>query len=150
MEVDLSRVPAAVQRKMDEIFRRDYDLRVLKAIERQTATAKARENGLRWRDDFVPQTEIDPFIDSIWTQLYGKDYKANKDLMKFLVNRTPEIFVKARSGKAQVGYTATRSGERRTGNGIDTSPCPLPGSRRRGYRSRGGVKFGRGTMVFAN
>jgi hypothetical protein len=106
MEIDLSNLPPAVRQKMDHIFRHDFDLKVLKAIERQTATAKARENGLPWRDDMRPQFEIDPMVDSIWRQFYGHNYTENVDLMKFLVARNPEIVVKSRSGKTMVGYSA--------------------------------------------
>lgn len=109
MEVDLSNLPLGVRQKMDEIFRTDWDLQVVKAAQRQTATAKARENGLRWRDDMKPVYEIDPVFDSFWRQCYGHNYTENPDLMRFLMNRNPEIKIRTRSGKVQVGYTAPRS-----------------------------------------
>lgn len=101
MEVDLSRLPAAVQRKMDEIFRGDADLKILKAIQRQTHTAAAaRNNPHRWKDDFGERTlVVDPVIDSYWTAQYGPDWKANKDLVRFLLGRNPEIAGQSRSGK---------------------------------------------------
>lgn len=147
MEVDLSRLPAGVRRKMDEIFRTDFDLKVLKAIERQTRTAKARENGLRWRDDFVPQFEIDPMVDSIWRQFYGHNYTENPDLMRFLQARNPEIKIRARSGKIQVGYTRAAVAEGKRGKGekgkCSSAPFPLCSSAKRRFR------FGPGTLQLA-
>lgn len=119
---------------MDEIFRKDADLRILKAIERQTRTAQARRDAVRWDDDMVPQHEIDPVIDAHWRRFYGHNYTENADLMRFLVRRNPEIFVKARSGKIQVGYSGKEEGKRKK--------AEMPSR-------RGGCVFGRGTMNFA-
>lgn len=131
MEIDLSRLPAATRQKMDEIFRSDFDLKVLKAVERQTRTAKAREHGARWRDDLMPQFEIDPFVDSIWRQYYGHNYTEDAQLMKFLKARNPEIFITARSGKIQTGYT----GENR--------------KQKAESRNRHGCRFDRNTLTLA-
>lgn len=105
MEIDLSNLDQGTRLKMDEIFRSDFDLRVLKAVERQTRTAKARENGPRWQPDMKPEYEIDPVIDSLWRQYYGHNYTENADLMKFLMARNPEIKLRTRSGRIQTGYT---------------------------------------------
>lgn len=137
MKFDLSHLPQNILRKIDEIFRTDYDLKVLKAIERQTRTAKARENGLRWRDDFVPKFEIDPVVDTHWSHFYGHNYQENPDLMRFLAARNPEIKIKARSGKIQVGYT---------GNVPPTS-CRRNQSRPAGKMPA--ARFDRGTLELA-
>lgn len=131
MEIDLEQIAPAVRQRMDELFRKDYDLSVLKAIARQTATAKARQNGVGWRSDLGPQTsEIDTFIDSIWSQEYGHNYRENADLMRFLKRRNPEIDIKARPGKTQVGYEGK---------------APQP---KRPVRvARTGCKFGPGTLA---
>lgn len=123
MEVDLSQLDAATRQRVDEIFRKDFDLRVLKAVERQTRTATERRDRVRWHSELKPQFEIDPFVDSIWRQFYGHNYTENPDLMRFLQRRNPEIALAARSNKIMVGYTG------RTGR------C-------------GRVRFGRGTIEF--
>jgi len=125
MQIDLSRVPAAIQRKMDEIFRGDADLKVLKAIERQTrAAASARRRPHAWKQDFGPRTlVVDPVIDDYWTEQYGPDWKANKDLVAWLIKRNPEIAGVSVSGKIQIGYRGT---------------------------PRRGCRFGRGTIQLAH
>lgn len=135
MEVDLSQLPFEVCRKMDEIFRGDADLRILQGIQRQTATARARRDNVRWDDDMVPQFEIDPVIDAHWRRYYGHNYTENRDLMRFLANRNPEIVMRARSGKVQVGYAGkAESGKRK-------AERPKP---------RSAVRFAPGTMRFAS
>lgn len=125
MEVDLSQLDLKTRQRMDEIFRQDFDLKILKAIEEQTRTAKLLEHGVPWKDDFGPmQHSINPVIDTWWRQFYGHNYTENPDLMRFLARRNPEITVRARSAKIMVGYTG-RSGR-----------C-------------GRVKFGRGTIQLA-
>jgi len=119
---------------MDEIFRGDHDLRVLKAIERQTETARQRRDNVAWDDDMMPTYEIDPVIDAHWRRYYGHNYTENKDLMRFLAARNPEIVLRARSRKIQVGYSAKAA----RGMAHPTSNKP---NRR--------VSFGRGTMNFA-
>lgn len=112
---------------MDEIFRTDFDLKALKAIEEQTRTAQANRNGVAWKDDFGPkQYAINPFFDWMWREVYGHNYTENEDLMKFLARdgRNPEIRVQARSAKTMVGYTGQS-------------------------RRRGGCTFGRGTIQLA-
>jgi len=131
MEIDLSRLPAAVRQKMDDIFRGDHDLRVLQAIQRQTQTANARRDTVRWHELLRPQYEIDPMVDLLWRQFYGHNYTENPDLMRFLAKRNPEIAVHARSPKTQVGYCAPRPAPR----------APRP--------ARGGVRFDRNTLVLA-
>jgi len=107
MEVDLSNLDLNTRRKVDEIFRRDFDLKVFKAIKRQTAIAARNElSRPRSRDGVGSRThEVDAFIDSLWRQLYGHDYSANEDLVKFLTRRNPEIRVRSTGGKIQAGYT---------------------------------------------
>jgi hypothetical protein len=104
MELDLSRLPLPVRRAMDDIFRKDFDLRILKAVQEQTRTAAARRDRVRWSDDFVPQHEVNPMIDALWCHVYGRNYSQNPDLMKFLRRRNPEIALRPRSPKIQVGY----------------------------------------------
>ena len=124
MEIDLSRLPARVQQQMDEIFRKDFDLKVLKAVQRQQQAAAAARDKMQWREDMRPQHAIDPFIDSIWRTCYGHNYTENPDLMRFLAKRNEEIALRPKSNKIMVGYTG------RTGR------C-------------GRVKFDRGTINFA-
>lgn len=106
MEIDLSGLDAKTRGKVDEIFRRDYDLKVMKAIRRQTALAarnqRDKERSLNGRGERTH--EIDAVIDSIWRQFYGHDYSANQDLMKFLAKRNPEIRVLSGGTKMMTGW----------------------------------------------
>ena len=131
MEVDLSRLPAAVQKAMDNIFRRDADLKILKAIQRQTHIAKLmRLNPHRWKDDFGPQQLIvDPVIDDFFTAQYGPAWKEDRNLVKWLLGRNPEMAGQSVAGKTKVSLAG--SGFRVQGGG------------------KRGVTFGRGTMNFA-
>jgi hypothetical protein len=133
MEWDLSRLPSATLRKMDEIFRTDLDLKVLKAVQNQKRIAKRLHEGVAWKDDFGPQySEIDPMIDSIWRHVHGHNYTEDTDKMKYLGRRNPEILARAKSGKIQVGY------EPKTPNTKHQNPI-----------SKTGCRFGRGTIQFA-
>ena len=107
MEIDLSNLPLPVRRKMDEIFRSDFDLSVLKAIRRQTAAAKAlRDRPPAWKTDFGPQTlSIDPFVDALWRQFYGHNYTEDREKVNFLVKRNEEIAVRARPGRLALGFS---------------------------------------------
>lgn len=134
MEVDLSRLPAGVRQRMDDIFRGDHDLKVLKAVQRQTQTAAKRRDAVRWHDAMAPQYEIDPYVDSLWRQFYGYNYTENKDLMRFLAARNPEIVVRARSNKIQVGYAASEKQKAES----------------RKQKSRSGVRFMPGTIQLAS
>ena len=126
MEVDLSQLDAATRTRVDEIFRTDFDLKALKAIEEQKRTAKRLENGVMWKDDFGPQLHaINPFFDWMWRVVYGHNYTEDPDVMKFLSRRNEEINVRARSGKTMVGYQAPAR------------------------RAKTGCTFGRGTIQFA-
>ena len=151
MEIDLSRLDARTRAAVDGQFTDRFHRDLAKAITRQTRTAKARHETVRFRDDFVPQHEIDPFIDSLWRQFYGHDYTENKDLMRFLVNRNPEIFVKARSGKIQTGYTGRNSftqgggASNRTHNPVRAGATPAPATK----RNKQGCRFDRGTLALA-
>ena len=133
MEVDLSRLPAAVQKAMDNIFRKDADLKILKAIQRQTHIAKLmRLNPHRWKDDFGPQQLIvDPVIDDFFTAQYGPAWKEDKNLVKWLLGRNPEMAGQSVAGRTRVGYTK-QMGDGRSKMG-----------------KQSGVTFGRGTMEFA-
>jgi len=108
MEVDLSGLDFATRTKVDEIFRRDFDLQVLEAIKRQTAVAA--HNHLHRpmaQDGFGERTlEIDAFIDALWRTQYGWNYTEDEDLVKFLCKRNPEITVRSRGTKVMVGYQA--------------------------------------------
>lgn len=117
MEIDLSRLDGRTRSKVDDIFRRDFDLKVLKAIERQTRIAARNHlHRPRAKDGFGERTlEIDATVDGIWRQFYGHGYSEDKDLVKFLVKRNPEIAVKSRGTKIQVGYQAGRNSRKPVG-----------------------------------
>nr|WP_294577584.1 hypothetical protein [uncultured Rhodopila sp.] len=107
MEVDLSQLDATTRQTVDQIFREDYDLKALKAIRRQQAVAARNERERpRAQDGFGERViEIDAFVDAIWRSVYGTDYTENRDLMKFLLRRNPEIGVRPRATRIQVGYS---------------------------------------------
>lgn len=132
MEIDLSRLDGRLRQTLDGTFRDKFHRELAGAVTRQTRTAKARENGLRWRDDLMPQYEIDPFVDSLWRQYYGHNYTENPDLMKFLMARNPEIKIRARSGKIQVGYNGRKAEILKTES-----------------RNKRGCRFDRGTLKLA-
>jgi hypothetical protein len=117
VEVDLSNLDAGTRGKVDEIFRRDFDLKVLKAIRRQTMVAARNYlNRPRARDGFGPKTmEIDAFIDAIWRNTYGHNYSDDGDLLKFLMRRNPEIRVPNRGTRIQVGYMPGQNSRRPVG-----------------------------------
>jgi hypothetical protein len=107
MEIDLSRLDFATAKKVDDIFRGDHELQVMKAIERQTKLAARNHRGERAVNGIGPrQYEMDAMIDTLWRQFYGNNYSEDPDLMKFLAKRNPEITVKAGGTKIQVGYAA--------------------------------------------
>jgi hypothetical protein len=116
MEIDLSHLDGATARKLDEIFRRDYELKILKAIRRQTRLAALNCQGERSRDGFGRRRfEVDAVIDAHWRQCYGHDYSEDADLMKFLTKRNPEIAVKTGGTKIQVGYAPGSASRRPEG-----------------------------------
>jgi hypothetical protein len=121
MQIDLSNLDLATRRKVDEIFRRDFDLKILQALRRQTAVAA--RNYLRpprALDGFGPKTfEVDAFFDSIWRHYYGNRYSADEDLVKFLTRRNPEIRVRSAPSRIQVGYLPSAESKRPIG--IDNS-----------------------------
>jgi len=106
MEIDLSQLSQGTRAKVDEIFRRDFDLKVLKAVRRQTRAAAV--NHLcrpRAKEGFGERTfEIDAYIDALWRNFYGKSYTEDKDLMRFLAKRNPEIRVRSLGTRIQVGW----------------------------------------------
>jgi hypothetical protein len=109
MEVDFSRLDAKTRGAVDSIFRRDFDLKVLKAIKRQTMVAARNHlHRPRARDGFGERTiEIDAYIDALWRNVYGRSYTEDQDLLKFLMKRNPEIKVQSLGTKVQVGYAPT-------------------------------------------
>jgi hypothetical protein len=116
MEIDLSRLDFATARKVDEIFRGDHDLRVLRAIKRQTRLAAMNQCGEKSRNGFGRRRfEIDAVIDAVWRQFYGHNYTENQDLMKFLAKRNPEILVRSGGTKIMVGYRAGSQSKRPVG-----------------------------------
>lgn len=109
MEIDLSNLDAKTRGKVDDIFRRDFDLKVLQAIRRQTMVA-ARNHLHRphARDGFGERTvEIDAYIDALWRNFYGPAYSQDTDLLKFLMKRNPEITVRSQGTKIQIGWAPT-------------------------------------------
>lgn len=114
MEIDLSQLDRKTAEKVDDIFRRDFDLKVLKAIERQTKIA-ARNHLFRPRatDGFGERTVmVDATIDALWRQFYGNHYSEDRELMRFLLKRNPEIGVRSLGSRIQVGYTAAGRGRK--------------------------------------
>jgi len=106
MEVDFSRLDLKTRNKVDEILRTDFQLKVLKAIRRQTAVAARNHlHRPRAQDGFGGKVmEVDAMIDAIWRSVYGANYTDDKDLVKFLMRRNPEIRVQSAGTKIQVGY----------------------------------------------
>ena len=110
MEIDLSRLDFATRTRVDEIFRKDFDLKVLKAIDRQTRiAAHVHRRPHRWDDDFGPQTMVvDPMIDAIWSEVYGANWREDPDKVRFLTGRNPEI--KGRSVSSKIFVALSKFG----------------------------------------
>ena len=123
MVVDLSNLDLATRRRVDEIFRGDHQLQVLRAIERQQRAAAINYlHKKRAPDGIGPQTfAIDPVFDAIWRRFYGREYSADPDLMKFLIRRNPEIRVFSGGSKIQVGYLPSTYGASRIQFGYQPS-----------------------------
>lgn len=104
MIVDLSEVPQAVRSKMDEVVRRDYDLAVLKAIERQKRAAAARHrNPPRWRDGFGEmRLSLDPVFDVMYRHAWGHRWTEDEERVKWVLKHCPEARVRCVSGKVMV------------------------------------------------
>ncbi len=101
MEVDFSRLDFATATKVDEVIRRDYNEKLLRASERQRRIALINHIERPFaKDGFGARTfMIDPVFDGFWRQCYGKNYTHDADLMKFLAARNPEITVNSRGTK---------------------------------------------------
>lgn len=117
MEVDLSNLSLNLRQKMDEVLRTDFNVTVMKAMERQRQIAARNYlHRPRARDGFGELTQqIDPVFDAMWRIHYGWDYSHNKDLLRFLMRRNPEIRVQSRGTKIQVGYAPGSNSRRPVG-----------------------------------
>lgn len=118
MEVDFSQLDFATATKLDEILRTGYDATLVEAGKRQARVALlTRLQRPLAKDGFGEMTFlIDPVFDAHWRECYGKDYKDDKALMKFLLKRNPEIGVKSRGTKEiMVGYTPSSGSKRPVG-----------------------------------
>lgn len=125
MNIDLSNLDFALVKRVDEILRRQYDAKLAAACRRQARIAARNHlHRPRSRDGFGEKViEVDPVFDAHWRQCYGHDYTANKDLLKFLLKRNPEIGVRCTGTKLMVGYAAG-SGSRKP---VGTSKNGAPG-----------------------
>lgn len=101
MEVDFSKLDLATATKVDEVIRRSYDERLLRAAERQKRIAFFNHlHRPLSKDGFGERTlMIDPVFDAYWRQCYGSNYTHDPELVKFLVRRNPEIAVRSRGTK---------------------------------------------------
>ncbi len=89
-----------------------YDIVYKPSIPEIFVAARNHAERPRATDGFGPRRfEIDAMVDSIWRQCYGHNYTEDQDLLKFLTRRNPEIEVRARGSRIQVGYMP---GERST------------------------------------
>ena len=107
MEVDFSRLDLETAQKVDEVIRKDYSEKLLRAAARQRRVAFLNHlHRPLAKDGFGERTlMIDPVFDAYWRECYGKNYTQDADLMKFLARRNPEITVRSRGTKAIfVGY----------------------------------------------
>lgn len=109
MEWDLSRLDQRTREAVGGHFNDQFHKDLAHAIERQTQIAAQRRDTVQWSNDFVPKEEIDPVVDTLWRKFYGHSYTEDEDLMKFLRRRNPEIEMRPKSNKIQVGYTAAQA-----------------------------------------
>ena len=129
MEVDFSKLPPSTARKVDEVLRQDFNQKVYEASRRQLdIAARNYLHRPRARDGFGERViEVDPVFDAIWRIYYGHDYSSQKDLMKFLVRRNPEIAVRSQGTKLMVGWGPGSESKRPVGLG--NSRLPIADSR---------------------
>ena len=109
MTVDLSKVPHAVRVKMDELIRKDFDLHLLKALERQN---KAAAHYWRHQPRSVDgigglKMVLDPVFDAMYRRKYGHQWLDDEDRVKWCLKKAENAAAKVKSGgtgKIQVGY----------------------------------------------
>lgn len=104
LTVDLSRLPADVRAKVDEIVRQDWDLRVVKAIEEQKrAAAHFHSNPRRAREGLGPQTmAIHPTLYQMWSAARGPETWNDPDWVEYFRKHSPECGVPEHTGRIQV------------------------------------------------
>ena len=120
MEVDFSKLDFATATKVDEVLRGRYDEMLMRAVRRQQKIAALNhlqrplaKNGFGERI-----VEVDPVFDAHWRQCYGHNYSADRDLLRFLIKRNPEIAVRSRGTKEiHVGYASGSESKRPVGFG---------------------------------
>lgn len=101
MEVDFSQLDFATATKVDEVIRKDYNERLVRAAARQRRIAAINHlHRPLAKEGFGERTlMIDPVFDAYWRECYGKDYTHDPELLKFLLKRNPEIGVQSRGSK---------------------------------------------------
>lgn len=121
MEVDLSQLDPGTRGKMDEIFRGQFDRMLYEAALRQREVAARNYlNRPKARDGFGPRLfEVDAVIDGLWRQVYGAGYTEDKEVMKFLAKRNPEILARGTGNRIQVGYSAVGRGTKGSKRYVD-------------------------------
>lgn len=108
MIVDLSALPIELRRQVDDICRRDYDLQVMKALDRQKRVAAYfHRNRPRAINDLGEQTmAIDPVFDAMWARARGADWKDDQDFMKWFMNHpeNQDCRVRSTGSKTMIGW----------------------------------------------
>ena len=118
MDVDFSKLDLATAQKVDEVIRKDYNEKLLRAAARQRRIAFINHlNRPLAKDGFGERTlMIDPVFDAYWRECYGKQYTHDEELMKFLIKRNPEIALRSRGTKEiSVGWMPSSSSRRPAG-----------------------------------
>ena len=117
MEVDLSRLGGETAMKVDEVLRHDFNQMLYDAARRQQKIAC--ENMLHRppsRDGFGGKImQLDAVFDALWRTCYGHNYTEDKDLMKFLERRNPEIVCRPTGTKIMVGWAPCSASKRPVG-----------------------------------
>jgi hypothetical protein len=117
MEVDLSKLDPGVALKVDEVLRGRFNELIFAAAQRQRdIAARNYLNRPVSRDGFGGKTvEVDAAFDAMWRCYYGHNYSENKDLMKFLSKRNPEIVCRPTGTKIMVGWAPGSESKRPVG-----------------------------------
>ena len=118
MEVDFSRLDFATAQKVDEVIRKDYNQILLRAANRQRRIAFLNQlHRPLAKEGFGERTlMIDPVLDGLWKECYGKEYIHDESLVKFLMKRNEEIVVKSRGTKEIfVGWMPSSESKRPVG-----------------------------------
>ena len=106
--VDLSALPQEVRSKIDQIFREDHEVKLLRALEEQKRLAAEFSRQRPRSIDGIGEQKmaLHPYIDACNRAIVGSQRWSNdQDLREWYLRRYPEARVKSGGTKTQIGWT---------------------------------------------